>query len=557
MFDLQNVIQFRLDVAVLIVATLAATFLLHRRLRDEHGAGIPATAWGVIGLLLVIGAILPEFGGERERLRLRDMLSGVAPTYAQELSHMGHEKLTFDTSPDDPLYLQMVEAQLRWLKANPNVNDIYTFRYNSDRRVAFIVDSETDYDHNGKFESDREQRTEIGEVYDELTPGMVAALQGEANFDGIPYTDRWGTWVSALVPMYGKDGKVEGALGVDYAAHTWLRQIAFARLSSMLIVVIAITAFLSAVTIVTITRAELRKRTQLEKERELLQAELMLVSRRAGMAEVATGVLHNVGNVLNSVNVSARMIARGLKDSKLGSLGRIVELVREQKDQLGEFVTRDERGRLLPDFLSELYGRLNEDQRSMERELEQLVSGVEHIKEVVRMQQGAATASTVIAPCDPVSVMEDAVKINLVSMERHRVELVRDYEPGLQPLPIDKHKVLQILINLISNAKKATCNPGIQSRVVRLSVRRVEEGRSIEFSVADNGIGISAEGMEKLFRHGVTAFKDGHGFGLHSGILAAKEMNGTLTAHSEGLGKGAEFKLVIPIRSTVAEEVRT
>lgn len=271
------------------------------------------------------------------------------------------------------------------------------------------------------------------------------------------------------------------------------------------------------------------------------------MSRQAGMAEIATGVLHNVGNVLNSVNVSARMISDCLKASRLVSLGRLVDLVSQEKQRLGEFVTQDERGRCLPDFLQQLYNKLKQDQESIQQEVDQLTSGIEHIKEVVRMQQSAATSSTLVAPVEPTSIMEDAVKVNLVSMERHEIHLHREYEPNLPLMPLDKHKVLQILINLINNAKKATCQVGHGDRHITLRVRRTNEGQAVQFEVQDNGIGIEPAIADKLFQHGFTRFPNGHGFGLHSGANAAAEMKGTLQARSDGPGTGATFTLTLPV----------
>ena len=290
---------------------------------------------------------------------------------------------------------------------------------------------------------------------------------------------------------------------------------------------------------------------KLEESRE----QSLSLSRQAGMAEIATGVLHNVGNVLNSVNVSARMITENLRVSRIGSLGKLVTILGQEKDRLGEFVTTDSRGKCLPDFLQQLYSKLRDDQEAIQKEADQLVSGVEHIKEVVRMQQSSATSSTLISPTDPTSIMEDAIKINLVSMERHHVHLHREYEADLSNLPLDKHKILQILINLISNAKKATCHPDILERHVTLRIRRVQDGEAIQFEVQDNGLGVAPESISRLFQHGFSAFKSGHGFGLHSGSNSAAEMKGTLNARSDGPGTGALFILTIPIQQAAAKGV--
>jgi len=177
--------------------------------------------WAVLVGVIVGGYFLVEKAGERELARLRDQISGFTPTYAEELSAMGHEKITVDTPADDPLYLAMIQKQIRWLELNPSIADIYTFRKHPNGN-QLIVDSETDYDRSGSYEGDREQRTEIGEIWDEFNDYFMQAFSGESAFDDIPYTDRWGTWVSAYVPMLDEAGRVEAVLGVDFPAEKWV-----------------------------------------------------------------------------------------------------------------------------------------------------------------------------------------------------------------------------------------------------------------------------------------------------------------------------------------------
>ncbi len=171
---------------------------------------------------------MPQVSRERHRLKTR--IAGFAPTYANELAELGHENITLDTPPDDPLYLKMIDRQIRWLQLNQAVADIYTARQHPDGN-QLIVDSETDYDRNGVYESPREMRTPIGEIYDQKNSALDRAYAGEALFDDTIYTDRWGTWVSAYAPMRDKAGNVEAIVGVDFDAAEWLAAIRRSRLS--------------------------------------------------------------------------------------------------------------------------------------------------------------------------------------------------------------------------------------------------------------------------------------------------------------------------------------
>jgi C4-dicarboxylate-specific signal transduction histidine kinase len=289
------------------------------------------------------------------------------------------------------------------------------------------------------------------------------------------------------------------------------------------------------------TEVEERKRMELENER--IHCELLEKSRQAGMAEIATNVLHNVGNVLNSVNVSASLVVDSVKKSKAASLVKVAAMLREHEHDLGTFITSDAKGRQLPVYLGQLSEQLLADQKAAVGELHLLVKNIEHIKEVVTMQQNYARVSGVKEVINIRELVEDGLRINEVSLNRHQVKVIREFE-NVPPMNIEKHKVLQVLLNLIRNAKFACDESGRKDKQMTMRVAN-GEGR-IKISVADNGIGIPPENLTRIFSHGFTTRKDGHGFGLHSGALAAKEMGGALTVRSDGPGKGATFTLELP-----------
>jgi PAS domain S-box-containing protein len=285
------------------------------------------------------------------------------------------------------------------------------------------------------------------------------------------------------------------------------------------------------------------KETELALERA--QRELVDASRTAGMAEVATGVLHNVGNVLNSLNVSVSVIISGLKQSRLENLGKVVSLLREHGDDLGGFLTKDPKGRIIPEFLASLAQHAIAERERLLREAESFQKNLDHIKEIVAMQQSYATMVGITEPLEPAAMMEDALRMNSVALARHAVRVVRAF----QPVPCvvgEKGKVLQILVNLIRNAKYATDEGGRADKVITLRVEAAPE-RRVRFVVEDNGVGISAENLTHIFTHGFTTRARGHGFGLHSSLMAAQDMKGTLVGASDGPGQGARFTLELPI----------
>jgi signal transduction histidine kinase len=247
--------------------------------------------------------------------------------------------------------------------------------------------------------------------------------------------------------------------------------------------------------------------------------------------------------VLNSVNVSTGLIVERVKKSKTPSLARVVDLLAQHSHDLSEFIMHDARGKFVPIHLAQLSAHLTSEHELILRELDSLRRNVEHIKEIVAMQQNYAKVGGVKEVINVVDLVEDGMCINEGSLRRHGVEVLREFEP-VPPMNAEKHKILQILVNLLNNAKHACEESGRPDKQLKLRVAN-GDGR-IRISVIDNGIGIPPENMNRIFNHGFTTRKDGHGFGLHSGALAAKEMGGSLTVASPGPGQGATFTLELP-----------
>lgn len=281
-----------------------------------------------------------------------------------------------------------------------------------------------------------------------------------------------------------------------------------------------------------------------EAKLEQTHKQLLETSRQAGMAEVATSVLHNVGNVLNSVNTSASVLADRLRNSQVSGISRVSELLETNRHDLAGFLTANGRADQVINYLKSLTQHLNTENASALAELKGLAKNIEHIKEIVAMQQSYARISGVTEAVKPTDLVEDALRMNAGALARHQVKLVRDYAPDVPEIMVEKHKVLQILVNLIRNAKYACDDSSTPDK--SLTLRVTHDDCRVRITVADNGVGISPENLTRIFSHGFTTRKEGHGFGLHSGALAARELGGALTVHSDGPGRGAELTLELP-----------
>ena len=275
------------------------------------------------------------------------------------------------------------------------------------------------------------------------------------------------------------------------------------------------------------------------------QHELVDTARRAGMAEIATGVLHNVGNVLNSVNVSATLVAECIRNSKVANVERVARLLSEHEADLGTFLATDPKGKQIPGFLRTLSTHLQEEQTRVLQELTSLNQSIEHVKAIIAMQQNYAKVTGIHETLPLLDVVEDALRLNTISFTRHEIKVRREFT-AKPTVTVERHKLMQILVNLLTNAKQALDKPEVKDKT--LTVRVALNGHEfVRISVVDTGTGITPENMARLFQHGFTTKPQGHGFGLHHGALAAKEMGGQLTAHSEGDGAGATFTLELPL----------
>ena len=290
---------------------------------------------------------------------------------------------------------------------------------------------------------------------------------------------------------------------------------------------------------------DITQRKRADADLEAAHKQLVETSRQAGKAEIATNVLHNVGNILNSVNVSAALVSSTLRTSQARGLTQAIRLMDEHAADLGDFLTHDEKGKLLPGYLNGIAQALEQEQQQMIAELAHLTQSIDHIKAVVATQQSYAMGSCMVEPVQICELAEDALRMNGDSLARHQVTVIREFAP-VPVVRLDRTRVLQILVNLISNAKNAM--EEMQDVPHRLTLRvDVAAGSLLRIQVTDDGEGIPAQNLTRIFAHGFTTRKSGHGFGLHSCALTARQMGGTLSAHSDGPGRGATFTLELPV----------
>jgi signal transduction histidine kinase len=292
---------------------------------------------------------------------------------------------------------------------------------------------------------------------------------------------------------------------------------------------------------------EMRERKRVQAEKEELHQQLVLASRQAGMADVASSVLHNVGNVLTSINVSTDTLLKTLKKPMVGDVCRIASMFHEHQDDLEAFLTQDSKGKQIPSYLGMVAESLSGSHQTIQSEIDSLVKKIDHVKQVIMSQQDIAHAGNIREATTVEDLMEEALLMGMPEPEKYGIRVVREYT-HVPAIMTDRHHVLQILVNVITNAKNSMVESPANSRC--LTVRIVlptDRTGSVRLEVIDTGGGIKAENLPRLFSQGFTTRKAGHGLGLQSAAISANKLGGTIQARSEGEGRGATFMLDLPL----------
>ena len=288
------------------------------------------------------------------------------------------------------------------------------------------------------------------------------------------------------------------------------------------------------------------KLEKLNLQLEITYKKLMETAHSAGMAEVAADVLHNVGNALNSINVSAATIAEKLSKSELGDLSELAELLCSHSGDIDDFLKNDPQGKHIPAYFSELSKHLTQQQEETIGQLDAIIKNVKQVKDIVKMQR-SYTGIDKHQDCVSLNeLIENAIEINNAGLQKQNVEVIREYD-DIGDIFIDRQRCLQVLVNLIDNAARSLSMNGKDLKILKIRTVRAD-GSKLRIEICDNGIGIAASELNSIFDRGYTTKNTSGGFGLHSSLLAIRDMQGTITAQSGGKNEGATFIIELPLR---------
>jgi DNA-binding LacI/PurR family transcriptional regulator/signal transduction histidine kinase len=277
------------------------------------------------------------------------------------------------------------------------------------------------------------------------------------------------------------------------------------------------------------------------------QRQLLETARQAGMAEVAVGALHNVGNLLNSVSVSAEEIGEAAQAVPAEGILRAAALMAEHAADLPGFFTRDPRAEHLPAYLARAAQAVEQELARIQAESRELVQRTGLVRDSIRTLQDHARGSRELAERETIeleTVVGAALEIQRGNLDRHRVVVRRELD-GIPPFTAPRAKLVHVLVNLVKNGIESMRASPEGKRQLTVRAAREADGR-IRLEVRDTGEGISAENLERIFAYGFTTKPDGHGFGLHTCATYMKQMGGSLSVASDGVGQGACFALLLP-----------
>lgn len=494
------ILQWHLDVILFGVLTFTAVLIadrlcFSRSFNDRKRGGLRSSA-----AIMILASIYLAVGrGETERMQLRHSVDGFATMYADEMREHGHGAVELSASADNEAYLFLIKKQLKWLWLSPAVADIYTMRMDSDGTVRIIVDSETDYDKSGQIDSDREKRRAIGEVYEKVSPVMLAAFQGDSlqtYVDDVPYPDRWGMWVSSFAPILDSEGKVEAVVGVDFSAEEWISSILWARASVL--------GFATALILTVLTTLN----------HELVKARDSAEQASRSKSEFLANMSHEIRTPMNGI--------LGLTELMLQS-----QITVEQRRSLELVVSS---GEALMTVLNDIL------------DFSKIEANMLHIDRT---------------EFEPREIVGDAMKLLGFRAEERGLELTCRILPAVPRAVLgDAGRIRQVLVNLVGNAIKFTHRGEVAVTVAECIS---DSGRrDLVFSVRDTGIGISEDRQRSIFEAFVqadgstTRHYGGTGLGLAICTRLVNLMGGEIWLKSTP-GQGSTFSFRIPCEVSSAE----
>jgi signal transduction histidine kinase len=277
--------------------------------------------------------------------------------------------------------------------------------------------------------------------------------------------------------------------------------------------------------------------------------EMVKDARRAGMSDVSMGVVHAAGNILNSINVSTKLLLRDVLAVDLNDMHSLARELEEHSDDLASYLEQNENGKFLSPFIVAMADAVGDLRSRCVVELESLDEGLGQAIDLIRSQEKYAVGPAMVEEVELSEVVERALEVAQLSVEGPAAVKIERQFDGVPLLRTDPHRLTSALINIIVNALEALQGDDLSERCLSLRVYGTQD-RRVVVEVSDTGCGIDPGLLDQIF---TSSFSDkaGHaGEGLHMAANVCQELGIAIGVMSEGPGTGSSIKLRIPTAKT-------
>ena len=283
------------------------------------------------------------------------------------------------------------------------------------------------------------------------------------------------------------------------------------------------------------------------------QKALIESAHMAGMSEIATEVLHHIGNSLNSVRTSAYLIRESTGQQRsLMLFERVVSLLKEHRQDLTAFFRKDPRAGRVPEALERIFSEINRHWLNLDGESVKLVEHVQTIVKVLQEQQKyTGVQGMLLEPADLNALIRETLTMKAYLLKEQKVQLI-DNQGEVPWVLVEIPKFRRLQLYLMQNAWEAIALKAPEEGG-RIALTTLLEDDLVVLRITDNGIGIASEQLEKVFEQGFTTKKNGRGFGLHYSANSMSEMLGTIKIQSGGIGTGATVSLYFKLAEVTKE----
>lgn len=433
------------------------------------------------------GWFFVQYGENKVKQQMKNIMDGVAPTFAYELHRMGHAAIDLDTPGDDLIYVEMINTMVDWMKINPLIQSIYTFRQTTQGDVVFILGPETDYDRNGLIEGEKEERVPAGTAYKEVVPEMIEAFQGRYSFQEEPEKDQWSYCVSVYMPIYGKNANIpEAILGIDFDGTSWNEAMRLERLKAIGLLL----GFLIMVNALYLALCQywfnLQKNRQQELDREIAHLDRMNL-----IGEIAAAIGHEVRNPMTTVRGFLQLFQREQQCEKHQEL---LALMIEELDRANSIIS---------EFLSLAKNKI------VNFKLASLNDLLQTIKPILQSE---------------------------VLLKGHNLVMNLDHVPNFL---IDTNEIRQLILNIFRNGLEAMPKSGT------ITISTFSQNDQAYLVISDEGEGIAQQVLSNLGAPFVTTKESGTGLGLAVCYRIARHHQAKIDV-TTGAG-GTTFTVMFPL----------